>query len=353
MKMPLYSFEFEDDNDPPWIIQSSKPLSRETAGEIARSVCGPHGFSSVSFTVYEIPPMQNSQTEWELYDIGEDKKKLFSITAFDIENMLHAITQILSNRDNIISLPGEGFSTDLVSDLLNSLRANTETITQGLDILRDHRRQSCTTKATQPAEEPTQPTTCPFKAWDVVHLKSQPEKLWQVVHVMPKYMVLRSLSDRTYISEEPSVHYNRWQLVEQLAIPILYTQQEDCPFAVGDVIRSNGAGMPLSAIIENPTALAWRIERVLADKIEAASDDHYSTPAHILRKDWGKFSIISKAACPFKLGDTIRSIKWPTTYLFHVTEITADQIVAHNKEAGSNHIIPRSMWNAYEANTRQ
>ena len=121
---------------------------------------------------------------------------------------------------------------------------------------------------------------CPFEVGDMICPKLNPEDHWYICAVMADSMLLQK-PGRNEDFTVPAVYYDRWQLCTDAE-----DQPAECPVAVGDVVRS----------IENPDALAWRIEQVLDDRVEAVSDDDYRTGAYILRKDWGTFSIIKKAA---------------------------------------------------------
>jgi hypothetical protein len=140
--MPLYYIEFKEDGEERsagyqcqgWIVSAPHDLSREVAGEIVRSVCQPHNFSTVSFTVYELTPnVHNAVHAWQLYtpdNIDGRGKKLFSMTALSVDDMLNTFKTILAEPEI------EWDITDsLRSDLLDSLRANTKTIKDGLKSL--------------------------------------------------------------------------------------------------------------------------------------------------------------------------------------------------------------------------
>ena len=171
---------------------------------------------------------------------------------------------------------------------------------------------------------------CPFTAGDMVCPKLQPDDHWYICAVMADSMLLQK-PGRNEDFTVAAIYYDRWQLCTGVA-----EQPAECPFAVGDVIRS----------IANPDALGWRIERVLEDKMEAVSDDGYKTPADILREEWCRFAIISKSSCPFKAGDVIRSIRWPN-YVFRIINIRADDMTVHEERTGGRHRIPRCNWGAY------
>jgi hypothetical protein len=161
--------------------------------------------------------------------------------------------------------------------------------------------------------------------------KVNPDDHWYICAVMADSMLLQKPGHNRDFTV-PAKYYDRWQLCTEAA-----EQPAECPFAVGDVIRS----------ITNPDALGWRIERVLEDKMGAVSDDGYKTPADILRKDWGGFSIISKSSCPFKVGDVIHSICWPS-YVFRIINIKADDMTVDEERTGGRHRIPRCNWSAYK-----
>ena len=179
--------------------------------------------------------------------------------------------------------------------------------------------------------DPPQLFDCPFSIGDMISPKINPSDHWYICAVMADSMLLQK-PGRNEDFMVPAIYYDRWQLCTQES-----GQPAECPFAVGDVIRSN----------TNPDALGWRIERVLEDKMEAVSDDGYGTPADILRKDWAEFSIISKAACPFKAGDVIHSIRWPS-YVFRIINIKADDMTVDEERTGGRHRIPRCNWGAYK-----
>jgi hypothetical protein len=172
---------------------------------------------------------------------------------------------------------------------------------------------------------------CSFEVGDMICPKVNPGDHWYICAVMADSMLLQK-PGRNEDFTVPAVYYDCWQLCTQES-----EQPAECPFAVGDVIRSN----------TNPDALGWRIERVLEDKVEAVSDDGYKTPADVLRKDWTGFSIISKSNCPFKAGDVIQSVCWPR-YVFRVINIRADDMTVDEERTGGRHRIPRCNWGAYK-----
>jgi hypothetical protein len=128
--------------------------------------------------------------------------------------------------------------------------------------------------------DPPQLFDCPFTAGDMICPKVNPDDHWYICAVMADSMLLQK-PGRNEDFTVPAIYYDRWQLCTEAA-----EQPAECPFAVGDVIRS----------ITNPTALAWRIEQVSEDRVEALSDDSYRTPAYIQREEWCRFAIIKKAA---------------------------------------------------------
>lgn len=186
------------------------------------------------------------------------------------------------------------------------------------------------------ADNTPQRNDCPFNVGDVIHSEKHPEQHWKVVRVYPNMDTV--YVERTSDGAGGFLSRPRWH---EYCRTVRDKQPEtqdghSCPFAVGDVIRST----------TNPDALAWRVVRVLSDKVEAMSDDGYRTEAHILRKDWGEFSIISKSACSFKAGDVIQSIRWPS-YTFRVIAIRAEDMIVDEGRTGGRHRIPRVNWGAY------
>lgn len=134
--MPLYYFEFKEDKEEGkgWVVSSLYTINREVAGDIVRSVCQPHRFSTVSFTVYELTPhVHNAVRAWELYtpdNLDGRGKKLFSITALSVGDMLDTFKAILTDPNKEADILDSSRS-----DLIDSLRANTPTIKKGLDLL--------------------------------------------------------------------------------------------------------------------------------------------------------------------------------------------------------------------------
>lgn len=135
--MTLYYFEFKEDGDGEeegWIVSAPHDLNREVAGQIVRSVCQPHRFSTVSFTVYELTPhVYNAVNAWQLYtpdNLSGRGKKLFSMTALSVDDMLNTFKTILSDPETEWDITDNDRS-----DLLESLRVNTRTIKDGLKSL--------------------------------------------------------------------------------------------------------------------------------------------------------------------------------------------------------------------------
>ncbi len=122
-------------------------------------------------------------------------------------------------------------------------------------------------------------------------------------------------------------------------------QSSACPFKVGDVIQSRD--------VESKTK--WKITHISGSKLLVTSHDPYQTPSWIEQPFWCNYRVIEQVEtaaeqkpqpCPFLVGDTIRSIKWPH-YVFHVTGVSEDQIEVHGLQTGS-HMLPRAKWDGYE-----
>jgi hypothetical protein len=126
------------------------------------------------------------------------------------------------------------------------------------------------------------------------------------------------------------------------------TELPACPFNAGDVIQHCDP---------DTSKTKWKITHIKDGKLLVTSHDPYQTPSWIELQFWCNYRAIDPIdgtavdappqQCPFVVGDVIRSIKFPQ-YVFHVTEINSDDIVAYNREACSNHVIPRAKWEGYE-----
>jgi hypothetical protein len=120
-------------------------------------------------------------------------------------------------------------------------------------------------------------------------------------------------------------------------------QPPTCPFKIGDVIQHYDP---------DTSKTKWKITHISGGKLLVTSHDPYQTPSWIEQVFWDNYrrvaptTIDSQQSCPFKVGDTIRSIKWPH-YVFRVTGVSEDQIVVHHQITGT-HAISKAKWDGYE-----
>jgi hypothetical protein len=202
------------------------------------------------------------------------------------------------------------------------------------------------------SDDSPQPQECPFKVGDVIHhrddVRGRSEIKWRVTGFTANSVQV--VSDDVYRSPshiERQV-WHRYAKVEQPADKP--TELPACSFKAGDIIRGIG----------EPNTSKWKVERVRSDRIDVITYDAQKYPGVIEYGCWQNYIRVNPIdgtpvdsppqPCPFVVGDTIRSIKFPQ-YVFHVTEINSDDIVAYNREACSNHVIPRAQWNGYEIKT--
>jgi len=259
---------------------------------------------------------------------GEDRGLTLDVDVYDVLRAFEVTDPAVQHAVKKLLCSGNRGHKDRKQDLEEAVQS----IERAIDVLRAGELFSEPLAVTcAPPPDPPQLFDCPFTVGDMICPKVNPDDHWYICAVMADSMLLQK-PRRNEDFTVPAVYYDRWQLCTQEA-----EQSAECPFVVGDVIRSN----------TNPDALGWRIERVLEDKMEAVSDDGYGTPADILRKDWAGFSVIAKAACPFKAGDVIHSIPWPSC-AFRIINIRADDMTVYEERTGGRHRIPRCNWGAYK-----
>lgn len=130
-QMALYKFVFDKYHNEveieSWVVEADR-MDKQVASDIARSVCMPHEFGSVHFTVYEMAAKTEGE-EWKLFT-DEDKctpKKLFSTTVWEAEDTLDILVHNLRQDPDNPTLTDEQ-----LEDLLISLKANRQTFLRGM-----------------------------------------------------------------------------------------------------------------------------------------------------------------------------------------------------------------------------
>ena len=208
---------------------------------------------------------------------GEDRGLRLDVDVYDVLRAFAVTDPAVQHAVKKLLCSGIRGHKDRKQDLEEAVQS----IERAIDVLRAEEvfGEPLAVESESPVDPP-QLFDCPFSIGDMICPKLHPEDHWYICAVMADSMLLQK-PGRNKDFMVPAVYYDRWQLCTKAE-----EQPVECPFVVGDVLRS----------IKNPDALAWRIEQVSEDRVEVVSDDNCRTGAYILRKDWPKFAIIKKAA---------------------------------------------------------
>jgi hypothetical protein len=280
----------------------------------------------------------------------EDQGFTISVDVYDVLRAFNVTDPAIQHAVKKLLCTGIRGHKNSKQDLQEAIQS----IERALDVIKTDEKLAEVMAESQSvtSDSPPQSPVCPFKVGDVIHhredVHDRSDVKWRVTGETAKSLQVVSVDPYQTPSFIERQCWHRYAKVEQPAAEP--TELPACPFKAGDIIRGIG----------EPNTSKWKVERVRSHSIDVTTYDVHKHRAYIDHGRWGNYIKVDPIdgtpvdappqQCPFVVGDVIRSIKFPQ-YIFHVTEINSDDIIAYNREACSNHVIPRAQWNGYEIKT--
>jgi len=208
---------------------------------------------------------------------GETRGCSVDIDVYDVLTAFEVTSPALQHAIKKLLCPGIRGHKDAIRDLLEAIRS----IERKIDAITAETMQPEEIAVeSESADDHPQVSDCPFTAGDMICPKLNPSDHWYICAVMADSMLLQKPAQNEDFTV-PARYYDRWQLCIEAE-----KQPAECPFAVGDVIRS-------TTFTEG---LCWRVTEILSDKVVGISDDHHQVEAWVLQKDWPAYAIVKHAA---------------------------------------------------------
>jgi len=208
---------------------------------------------------------------------GEDRGCTLEVDVYDVLRAFAVTDPAIQHAVKKLLCSGNRGQKDRRQDLEEAVQS----IERAIDVLRADKvfGEVLAVKCESPPDSP-QSIDCPFTAGDMIAPKVNPGDLWYICAVMADSMLLQKPAQNEDFTV-PARYYDRWQLCIEAE-----KQPAECPFAVGDVIRS-------TTFTEG---LCWRVTEILSDKVVGISDDHHQVEAWVLQRDWPAYAIVKHAA---------------------------------------------------------